>query len=110
MAGHVQVDTGLMQATAQGSANIADNMVTQAKTLSAGIDFDRETWKGQAGDAFRAATQNQTTLLSQLIQKLQLVSDTVKQGGQGFDSHDASGRSKVEVQGQQFLNGSLNHS
>jgi WXG100 family type VII secretion target len=109
MAGQFQVDTGLMQTTAQGSANIADNMITQAKTLSAGIDFVRENWKGQAGDAFRGATHNQTTLLSQLIQKLQLVTDLVKQGGQGFDSHDASGSSKVEVQGQQFLNGSLNH-
>lgn len=110
MAGQVRVDTGLMQVTAQQSANKADNMIAQARTLSAGIEFVRERWHGQAGDAFRMAMQNQQALLDQLIQKLQVVSETIKQAGQGFDGQDASGRTKLTAQGQSFLNGSLNHS
>lgn len=108
MPGKIQVDTGLMQVTAQQSASIADNMITHARTLSAGIDFVRENWRGQAGDAFRATTQNQSALLNRLIQKLQLVSEVVKQGGQGFDSHDAGASTNLNTHGQQFLNGKLN--
>jgi WXG100 family type VII secretion target len=110
MAGDFRVDTSAMQSTAQGASNIADNMITQARTLGAGIEFVRERWRGQAGDAFRAASENQKAVLDQLIQRLQTVSETIKRGGQGFDGHDSEAHAKVVAQGQQFLNGSLNHS
>jgi WXG100 family type VII secretion target len=109
MDNHVQVDTGRMQATAQGASNIASNMVNQARTLRAGVDFVRQNWTGQAGDAFRAVTQDQHALLDQLINKLQFVAELVKRGAQGFDGHDANSRTKLATPGQQFLNGSLNH-
>lgn len=109
MAGQFHVDTGALQSTAQSASNIADNMITQARTLSAGLEFVRERWLGQTGDAFRAASENQKAVLDQLIQRLQFVSETVKRGGQGFDSQDAAGRAKLGTQGQHFLNGSLNH-
>jgi WXG100 family type VII secretion target len=110
MAGQVRVDTDLMHVTAQQSATKADNMIAQARTLSAGIEFVRDRWQGQAGEAFRIAMGNQQALLDQLIRKLQLISETIKQAGQGFDSQDASGRARLTAQGQSFLNGPLNHS
>lgn len=109
MAGSVEVDTELMQATARGSAEIADSMITQARTLSAGLEFVHANWKGHAGDAFRAATMNQKALLDQLIQKLQLVSDTIRKGGQGFAGHEANARNAIDSHGQNFLTGQLNH-
>jgi WXG100 family type VII secretion target len=108
MAGQVQVDTALMLSTAQQSSNIAGNMITHAKTLSAGIDYVMTTWTGQAGDAFRNTMGVQKPMLDQLIQKLQTVSDTINQGAQGLDSQDTSGRANLNSQGQTFLNGSLN--
>lgn len=105
----VQIDTGLMQTTAQQSTNIAQNMITHAKTLSAGIDFVMTTWQGQAGDAFRATMGTQKPMLDQLIQKLTTVADTVNQGAQGLDSQDLGGKTNLTSQGQHFLSGPLNH-
>ena len=110
MAGTVEVNTGVMQATAHGAMNLADSMLTQARTLSAGLEFVHANWKGEAGDAFRAATLNQRTLLKQLIEKLHLVAETIKKGGQGFAGHEANARTAMNAQGQNFLRGSLNHS
>jgi WXG100 family type VII secretion target len=108
MAGQLRYDTDLMQATAQQSANKADNMIMHAKTLTAGIDYVSQRWQGLAGDEFRRTMLNQKTMLNQLIQKLQSISEKIKQGGQGLASSDASGRSKVQSQGETFLSGSLN--
>lgn len=105
----VQIDTGLMQTTAQQSTNIAQNMITHAKTLSVGIDFVMNNWWGQAGDAFRATMGTQKPLLDQLIQKLTTVADTVNQGARGLDSQDTSGRANLTTQGENFLSGPLNH-
>src|SRR5262245_45591199 len=107
MAGQVNVDTALMQTTAQQSSSKADTMITQAKTLRTGIDFVSQRWQGAAGDAFRNAMRDQGTMLDQLIQRLQFVSDTIKRGGQGLDSHDQTGRQKLTTQGGNFLNGNL---
>jgi WXG100 family type VII secretion target len=109
MAGQVQVDAGLMQVTAQQSATIADNMLTQAKTLVTGLEFVRSNWRGAAGDAFRATTEGQKAVLDKLVQRLQFVSETIKRGGQGFDSQDTDASGKLNLQGQQFLNAPLNH-
>jgi WXG100 family type VII secretion target len=109
MTGPVQVDTGLMQTTARQSGQIGENMITHAKTLSTGIDFVMRNWTGQAGDAFRNTMGNQIPVLGQLIEKLKLVAETVNRGAQGLDSQDASGRSNLTNQGQNFLNGPLNH-
>lgn len=109
MAGQVNVDTTLMQVTAQQSATKADNMIAQAKTLRAGIDFVNQRWQGAAGDAFRAAMRDQTATLDALIERLRFVSDTIRRGGQGLESHDQSGQQKLTTQGHNFLNGRLNH-
>lgn len=109
MAGLVKVDTARMLSTAQQSSNIAENMITHAKTLSAGIDYVMTTWRGQAGDAFRSTMGTQKPMLDQLIEKLRTVSDTINRGAQGLDSQDTSGRTNLTSQGQHFLNGSLNH-
>jgi len=105
----VQIDTGLMQTTARQSTNIAQNMITHAKTLSVGIDFVMNNWRGQAGDAFRATMGTQKPYLDQLIQKLTTVADTVNQGAQGLDSQDTSGRANLTTHGENFLSGPLNH-
>jgi WXG100 family type VII secretion target len=109
MQGHVSVDTALMQQTALQSKNIADNMVTQATTLKAGLAYVLEKWKGQAGDAFRQSMGTQSQVLDRLIQRLQEVSDLVNRGGQGLDAQDATAKSNLTTQGQNFLNASLNH-
>jgi WXG100 family type VII secretion target len=106
--GQVQVDTTQMVMTAQKSANIADNIIGHAQVLRSGIDFVLGSWQGQSGEAFRTSMQNQKTTLDQLIRKLQQVSDQVKQGGQGFDSQDAAGRSRTQAQGSGFLSSPLN--
>lgn len=108
MAGQVQVDTAQMIATAQQSANKADNMITHAKTLRTGIEFVSTRWQGQAGDTFRMTMQNQTTILDQLIQRLTTVSELVNRGGQGLEGQDSAGRQKLANQGGNFLGGSLN--
>lgn len=109
MAGQVQVDTALMQATAQQSANKADNMITHAKTLTTGIDFVIQRWQGQAAEAFRLAMSAQKPVLEQLIQRLQFVAEKIRQGSEGFDTQDAGAQSKVAAQGQNFLTTPLNH-
>lgn len=108
MPGKVHVDTDLMQVTAQRSGAIADNLVAHARTLSAGLEFVRNNWHGQAGDAFRAATRNQEQTLNQLVQRLHVVAGVVRQGGQGFDSQDAGAGSRVATEGGQYLNQPLN--
>jgi WXG100 family type VII secretion target len=109
MAGHVNVDTALMQHTALQTNTKADNMVNQAATLKAGLDFVMQKWKGHAGDEFRGTMGNQGQVLDKLINRLQYVADIVNRGGQGLASHDQTARSNMAGQGQGFLNGPLNH-
>jgi WXG100 family type VII secretion target len=108
MAG-VNVDTALMQHTALQANNKADNMVSQAATLKAGLDFVTQKWQGHAGDEFRRTMGNQGQMLDKLINRLQVVADLVNRGGQGLASHDQTARSTMAGQAQGFLNGSLNH-
>ena len=102
MARQVQVDTGLMQATAQRGMGIAADIIGTAQALSASIDFVLSSWKGGAGDAFRMAMQQQKEQLNNLVQRLQAVSETMQQGGHGFEGHDASARAKVTTQALSF--------
>jgi WXG100 family type VII secretion target len=108
MAGQVQVDTAAMQSTAQQSGAIADQMIEHARTLRAGVEYV-QSWQGEAAKAFMTTMSGQSALLDQLITKLKEVAELVNRGGQGFDSQDAAGRSNLTAQGQNFLNGQLNH-
>lgn len=108
MAGQVQVDTELMMATARQGANKATNMVEHAKAISGAIDFV-QGWQGAAGDEFRTAMANAQKQMGVLIQKLEFVTEQTNKGAQGFSSQDASARSNLANQGQNFLSGKLNH-
>lgn len=109
MPGQVKVDTALMQHTALRSRNIAENMINQAATLKAGLAYVLERWQGQAGDAFRATQTTQSKVLDKLILRLQEVSQLIDKGGQGLAAQDATAKSNLTAQGQNFLNAPLNH-
>jgi WXG100 family type VII secretion target len=100
MAGHVQIDTAAMQATAQQSTNIAEQMLGHATTLKNSVDV-LQRWQGQAGDAFRMVMmENLGPLLDKLIHKLQFIADTMKDAGLSFDGHEAAARTKLTAPGQ----------
>lgn len=108
MAGQVNVDTALMQQTAQQSNNLADNMINAAATMQRNIDYVANTWQGQAGDEFRRTMGAQSQMLTKLINRLRDISDVINRGGQGLASQDTGARSSLAGQGQNFLNTSLN--
>lgn len=108
MAPPVRVDTDVMQATGRQGEDSAQNMLGHARTLRTGLEFVRNKWQGQAGNAFRAATQGQEKMLDQLIVKLQDISSKITKGGQGFDTQDAGAGTNLNAKGQQFLTAPLN--
>lgn len=108
MAGHVQVNTPLMQTVAKKSDDSAFAIIGHAEVLKSGLDYVTRVWQGQAGDSFRAATAGQSAMLDKLIRRLQEVAQQVQHGGQGFEVSDAEAKQKTDAAAQQFLSVPIN--
>jgi WXG100 family type VII secretion target len=106
--GQVQLDTQHMLQVAQQATTSVESIKGHAQTLKNGIDYVLNAWQGQTGDGYRTSMQKQSTMLDQLVRKLDEVAAQVKVGGQGFDSQDTTGRQKTESMSSQFLSGNLN--
>jgi WXG100 family type VII secretion target len=104
----LNVDTDMMQLTGRKGDNIAQAMAGEAQVLRHGLEFVRNNWKGQAGDAFRVATQGQQEMLDRLVMKLTDISGKLGRGGAGIDEQDAGAGSNLMTAQGHLSGGPLN--